>query len=197
MLLLNESILQLSIKALINQYNYLYYNMSKSIFNSSNKLAVMVVAIASVLLAGMGMNSATYALIRGDEFPVINADDVGQSLECVIVVVGCDGTGSVGSSGDTIIGSNNGNANNNTNGNNGNGGLQSCEECFDALTSVQMTALLDALDVSSEADLCVDIENGNITAFVLFDALVSDSVGLSVDAALEILDCLGLESPIG
>lgn len=43
-------------------------------------------------------------------------DDLGQSVECVIVVVGCDGTGSVGSSGDTIIGSNNGNNDTNNNG---------------------------------------------------------------------------------
>jgi len=43
-------------------------------------------------------------------------DNVGQSVECVIVVVGCNGTGSVGSRGDTIIGSNNGNNNTNSNG---------------------------------------------------------------------------------
>lgn len=44
-------------------------------------------------------------------------DDLGQSTQCVIVVVGCDGTGSVGSSGDTIIGCNNGNGNTNGYGN--------------------------------------------------------------------------------
>lgn len=37
-----------------------------------------------------------------------NADDIGQSVECVIVVVGCVGTGSIGTSGETIIGSCNG-----------------------------------------------------------------------------------------
>jgi len=42
------------------------------------------------------------------------ADNMGQSLHCVIVVVGCNGTGSVGSSGDTIIGSNNDNNNMNS-----------------------------------------------------------------------------------
>jgi hypothetical protein len=42
------------------------------------------------------------------------ADNLGQRLYCVIVIVGCNGTGSGGSSGDTIIGSNNGNNNMNS-----------------------------------------------------------------------------------
>lgn len=39
-------------------------------------------------------------------------DNFGQDASCVVVVVGCEGTGSVDSTGDTIIGSNNGNGNN-------------------------------------------------------------------------------------
>lgn len=39
------------------------------------------------------------------DMPEFNLPGVSQNLECVIVVVGCDGTGSVGSNGDTIIGS--------------------------------------------------------------------------------------------
>ena len=70
-------------------------------------------AIATLVIAVMTMTAATnaYASIFED---IRNVDDVGQSLECVIVVVGCDGQGSVGSSGDVIIGS--GNDDDDTNG---------------------------------------------------------------------------------
>ncbi len=67
-----------------------------------------VVAMASLLMMAFNLNSNmntgmnAYASILSD---IQNVDDVGQSLECVIVVVGCDGTGSVGSSGDVIVGS--------------------------------------------------------------------------------------------
>ncbi|MDR4491949.1 MAG: hypothetical protein R2685_13785 [Candidatus Nitrosocosmicus sp.] len=153
----------------------------------------MFAAIASVLIAGIGMNSEAYALTRDGEFPVFGADDIGQSLKCVIVVVGCDGTGSVGSSGDTIIGSNNGNNGNNTNGNKGNGGgPQSCEECFSVLSETQLNALINELDLENESELCIGIASGTISAQALFDALTSDTVGVSVDVALDILDCLNL-----
>lgn len=61
----------------------------------------------------LNINSMTVNALDLTNFDVI--DDIGQSAECVIVVVGCDGTGSVGSSGDVIIGSGN-DDDNNTNG---------------------------------------------------------------------------------
>jgi hypothetical protein len=81
----------------------------------SLKSILSVSVIATLLIAVMTMTSTTNAYASIFE-NIRNADDIGQSLECVIVVVGCDGTGSVGSSGDTIIGSNNGNDDDNTNG---------------------------------------------------------------------------------
>lgn len=79
-----------------------------------NKVYLTIAAVAAILMISHNINSNlnAYATIISD---MPGVDDIGQSLECVIVVVGCDGTGSVGSSGDTIIGSNNGNGNNGSN----------------------------------------------------------------------------------
>lgn len=78
--------------------------------NKSSRLTLVTFAVAILLVAGLSITNA-FAL---DLTNLAKVDDFGQSVECVIAVVGCDGTGSVDSSGDTIIGSNNGN--NNTNG---------------------------------------------------------------------------------
>lgn len=78
--------------------------------NKSSRFTLVTFIFAVLLVCSLSITSA-YA------FDFTNLDkvgDVGQSVKCVIVVVGCDGTGSADSSGDTIIGSNNGN--NNTNG---------------------------------------------------------------------------------
>jgi hypothetical protein len=88
---------------------------------SKGKVVFMLVVFSMLLTVSMNLNKwNANATIMSD---IQGADDIGQSLECVIVVVGCEGTGSVGSSGDTIIGSFNGNddgsvpnSNNNTNG---------------------------------------------------------------------------------
>lgn len=121
-----------------------------------------VVAMASLLVMAFNLNSNmnsnmnAYASIFSD---IKNADDIGQSLECVIVVVGCDGNGSVGSSGDVNVGSNNGNDDNNTNGN-GNGETPLppidptvCETCLETLTTDQLLALKIALGLTGEATL--------------------------------------------
>lgn len=87
--------------------------MNKLNNKNSLKTILSVSGIATLLVAVMTIASTTnaYASIFED---ITNVDDVGQSLECVIVVVGCDGQGSVGSSGDVVIGS--GNDDDNTNG---------------------------------------------------------------------------------
>ena len=72
-------------------------------YKSTRLLTISLVA-AVLMLA---VNSNVWKANALDLPSLTSADDVGQSLECVIVVVGCDGTGSVGSSGDTTIGSNN------------------------------------------------------------------------------------------
>lgn len=71
---------------------------------------VMFLSISSVGLTNVNaLDLSNYGL----------DNNVEQDTDCVIVVVGCDGTGSVGSSGETVIGSGNGNGDNNSNGGGG------------------------------------------------------------------------------
>jgi hypothetical protein len=80
----------------------------------------MTFAIAIFLISSM---SITIIQVNALDFSNLGIpDNLGQSVECVIVLVGCDGQGSVGSSGDTIIGSNNDKGDDDTN-NGGNGGV--------------------------------------------------------------------------
>ena len=145
-----------------------------------------VVAMASLLVMAFNLNANmntsmnAYASILSD---IQNVDDVGQSLECVIVVVGCDGTGSVGSSGDVIIGSNNGNI------------LPppppseplTCVECFEnALSAEQIQVLLQAVFYSSLEDFCTALTGIGEDGFTEY--LIS--IGVSEPQADALIDCL-------
>ena len=142
------------------------------------------------------MNASTnaYASIFSD---IQHADDIGQSLECVIVVVGCDGQGSVGSSGDVNIGSND---NNSTNGN-GNTPIPPidpsvCETCLDELTGEQLLSLRLALGLdptATLAEICLAIDAlASVAALVV----VLAEAGLSVTAIVDLLACLGIDLSI-
>ncbi len=85
------------------------YNLKRDKVRKSI-LATSIIAI--LLVTGMSITNANALDLSNLE----KVDDLGQSVECVIVVIGCDGRGSVGSSGDVIIGSNNGNNDTNNNG---------------------------------------------------------------------------------
>lgn len=176
-------------------------NNNSKINPSKGKKVFVVAALAAVLMMALNIqvsansNMMAYATILGN---LESADDVGQSLECVIVVVGCDGTGSVGSSGDTIIGSNNGNDDNNT-GTNGNTPLPpltDCETCLantDLITSAQLSALAVALGLAADApiaDICVQLG-----ALATVGALVQvlDEAGLSAEAIVALLACLDID----
>jgi len=159
-----------------------------------------VVAIAAILMmsinlnANMNSNMNAYATIISE---IQGADDIGQSLECVIVVVGCDGTGSVGSSGDTIIGSNNGNDDNNTNG----GGETPlppippavCEQCLGQLTTNQLQILAVQLGLAFDAplaEICLAIDAlGTVEALVI----VLGTAELTITQIVAFLACLGIE----
>jgi hypothetical protein len=78
-------------------------NNKSKINTSKGKLYLTVVALASLLVMAFNLNANMNAHASIFE-NIQNVDDVGQSLECVIVVVGCDAQGSVGSSGDVNIG---------------------------------------------------------------------------------------------
>jgi hypothetical protein len=124
-----------------------------------------------------------------------NADDIGQSLECVIIVVGCDGTGSVGSSGDTIIGSNNGNDDNNTHGIGGTTlpPLKNCENCVNNLSDLDFAALRITLDLEATAtasDMCESLQ----ALETLEDLVVLlRSTGFDELDIMDFLICLGMD----
>ena len=150
------------------------------------KTYLTVVALVSLLVMAFdvhsNMNSSmnSYASVFED---IKNVDDVGQSLECVIVVVGCDGQGSVGSSGNVIIGSNNGN----------NppplppSEPLTCVECFEnALSAEQIEVLLQAVFYSSLEDFCsalTGIGEDGFTEYLI-------SIGVSEPQADALIDCL-------
>lgn len=173
-------------------------NNKSKINSSKGRKVLVVVALAAVLMmalnvqTNMNSNMMAYATILGN---LESADDVGQSLECVIVVVGCDGTGSVGSSGDTIIGSNNGNDDNNTatDGNTPLPPLTNCDECIGALDPAVQASIAAALDLpvgASVADICVALD-----ALATVGALVAvlDEAGLSAQAIVDLLACLDID----
>ena len=159
-----------------------------------------VVAFASLLMmsfnlqTNMNSNMNAYASVFEN---IQNADDIGQSLECVIVVVGCDGTGSVGSSGDVIVGSNNGNDDNNTNGD-GETPLPPisptvCEACLDALPAdvrADIAIALGLLGTATTAEICAAI---GLLATVEALIVILDEAGLSVTAIVDLLACLGID----
>jgi len=174
---------------------------NKSKINTSKvKMYMTVVAMASLLVMAFNLNSNmnssmnAYASIFSN---IQNADDIGQSLECVIVVVGCDGTGSVGSSGDVNVGSNNGNDDNNTNGG-GDTPLPPispavCEECLGQLTTNQLQILAVQLGLefdASLAEICLAIDAlGTVEALVI----VLDTAELTITQIVAFLTCLGIE----
>ena len=84
-------------------------------------------------------------------------NDFGQSVECVIVVVGCDVTGSIGSSGDTIIESNNGNRNNDDGDTNNGGGN---EPTTGTLNTFKITECNDE-NSTAPGEVCSQIADDN------------------------------------
>ena len=162
-------------------------------------MVLTVAAIASLLVMAFNVNANSMNVNAIDLDNFQNFDDLGQSAECVIVVVGCDGTGSVGSSGDTIIGSGNGNDDNNTN--SGDTPLPPidptvCEGCLGdttLITAAQLSALAVALGLDTTAtlaDICVALD-----AVATVDALVVllDEAGLSAQAIVDLLTCLEID----
>jgi hypothetical protein len=176
-------------------------NNKSKINTLKGKIYFTVAALAAILMmsinlnANMNSNMNAYATIMSE---IPNIDDIGQSAECVIVVVGCDGTGSVGSSGDTIIGSFNGNDDNNTDTNgetpfDPNTPLPpvfNCEPCLNgALSDDQRIALGAALEVAntSSLSLCQAITAQIETVGQLVELL--DEAGLSAQEIVELLNC--------
>ncbi len=155
---------------------------------SKGKMALTVATIVSLLMINMDVNVNSWNTNAFDQKKFSYEDDIGQSIECVKVVVGCDGQGTIGSSRDVIIGSSD---DNNTKGNDtpiGPIDQSLCESCFDKLSNSQREALVTGVDVASIAEFCLSVED--LTPEMLLELLLSIDVDLFV--ALDILDCLGI-----
>jgi hypothetical protein len=156
----------------------------------STKLLIISIVAAILMLA---VNSNVWKANALDLPSLTSADDIGQSLECVIVVVGCDGTGSVGSSGDTIIGSNNGNGNDDNNTNTPvDGDCVAAAACFvNILNPTQLGNLKFTLGLPVDAPdsaLCNVIDD--LTAAELRAAITAPVVGVTDAVATVIINCL-------
>ena len=149
-----------------------------------------VIAFASLLMmsfnlqTNMNSNMNAYASILSN---IQNADDIGQSLECVIIVVGCDAQGSVGSSGDVNIGV----GDNDTTTTDGDTPVPTdCAECIATLGEDVLIDLREALGLGLTAtpeEICVALD-----AYAAIEALVRVlGTELSASVIVDILDCLG------
>jgi hypothetical protein len=149
-----------------------------------------VVAFASLLMmsfnlqTNMNSNMQAYASIFSD---IQNADDIGQSLECVIVVVGCDAQGSVGSSGDVNIGV----GDNDTTTDDPDTPVPiDCAECIAALGEdvlIDLRAALSLDPLATAVEICAALD-----AFTTIEALVRVlGTELSASVIVDVLDCLG------
>jgi hypothetical protein len=131
---------------------------------------VAVVAIAFLLVMALNVNATPF---QANAFDIDNPDnnvDIGKSQECVKVVVGCGGQGTVGDNKPV-----------------GPIDLAMCEECLSDLSNAQREALFTALSANNNADICLSVEN--LTADKFTELLLDAGVDLFV--ALDILECLG------
>ncbi len=160
-------------------------------------MVLTVAAIASLLVMAMNVNTWNANAIELSKFKDFQGiDDIGQSAECVIVVVGCDGQGSVGSSGDVNVGS--GDDDTNTNGNGGNTPLppinqEDCAVCLAALSPEQLVSLRAALQLGTDATLLEICAALDLVATVGALVVLLDGIGLSAQAIVDLLACLDIE----
>jgi hypothetical protein len=170
-------------------------NNKSKINTSKGKMYLTVVAFAALFMTAFGVNGNmnsnmnAYASIFSD---IQNVDDVGQSLECVIVVVGCDAQGSVGSSGDVNIGVGD---NDTTTDGPTTPDLDACALCLtDSLTDAQIDALAVLLGLTADAtleEICEALEGETfVTLAADLTTLPPAGLGLSLNAATALIDCL-------
>lgn len=134
-------------------------------------LTAAAVAIASLLVMALNVNPM---LFQANAFDIDNPDnkvDIGKSQECVKVVVGCGGQGTVGDNKPV-----------------GPIDPAMCEDCLSDLSNAQREALFTALSADNNTDVCLSLEN--LTADTFLELLLDADVDLFV--ALDILECLGV-----
>lgn len=147
-------------------YELVLYNKINNSTRSSKKAVVTVFALAILLSSTLGVSTTTVTNANALNLDSLtSADDIGQSLECVIVVVGCDGTGSVGSSGNTIIGSNNGNSGNNNNNGNEPASLTVIKQVRCELQNATECEKALSMAAPGDFDFSIDANNANPSQF--------------------------------
>ena len=132
---------------------------------------VAIGALASLLVMALNVNATPF---QANAFDIDNPDnkvDIGKSQECVKVVVGCGGQGTVGDNKPV-----------------GPVDPAMCEECLSDLSNAQREALFTALSANNNADVCLSVEN--LTTDKFMELLLDAGVDLFV--ALDILECLGV-----
>jgi hypothetical protein len=149
-----------------------------------------VVAMASLLVMAFNLNSNMNAHASIFE-NIQNVDDVGQSLECVIVVVGCDGQGSVGSSGDVNIGV----GDNDTTTDGPTTPEEACALCLTtSLTEADIDTLAVLLGLTVDAtleEICEALEGETLLSLTaILTTAPPLGLGLTADAATDLIDCL-------
>jgi hypothetical protein len=146
-------------------------NNKSKINTSKGKMYLTVVAMVSLLVMALNVNATPF---QANAFDIDNPDnkvDIGKSQECVKVVVGCGGQGTVGDNKPV-----------------GPVDPAMCEECLSDLSNAQREALFTALYADNNAEVCLSVEN--ITADKFIELLLDAGVDLFV--ALDILECLGV-----
>ena len=154
-----------------------------------------VVAMASLLVMAFNLNSNMNSNMNAHASifeNIQNVDDVGQSLECVIVVVGCDAQGSVGSSGDVNIGVGD---NDTTTDGPTTPDLEACALCLtESLDAAEISALGALLGLSATAtieEICEALEGETLLSLTAdLTTAPPAGLGLSIAEATAIIDCL-------
>jgi len=158
-------------------------------------MVLAVAAIASLLMMAMNVNTWNANAIELSKFKDFQGiDDIGQSAECVIVVVGCDGQGSVGSSGDVNIGV----GDNDTTTNGGDTPLPPIdptigEGCIGTLDIAVVSAIAVALGLAADASLAEICEALDAVPTVGALVVILAEAGLTALEIVDLLGCLGID----
>ena len=145
-------------------------NRRSDTYTSKGKMVLTVAALVSLLVMAFNINTNPLNVYAFDGDGSDNKKEIGKSRECIKVVLGCGGQGTVGDN--KPIGPMN---------------LATCEECLADLTNVQREGLFAFLGSDNNIDVCSSIET--LTADTLLELLLNLDVDLFT--ALEILECFG------
>jgi len=152
---------------------------SSKINPSEGKIVFTVTVIAALLVMTINLSPNILNAHASIFENIQNADDIGQSVECVIVVVGCDGQGSVGSSGDIPPSP---------------PSPPTCEECFTNNLTPEQIAILEqqAFNGMTIQEACEMFENDPNAIIDESEAIAFlGGIGVSTANAMDLVECLG------